>query len=245
VRSVSRLLIALFVAVASSGAAFAHFAIDWVGDYALKHDTFDDVSHGSREALALLGVAVAVILVCRALRLCCEIGAADRFRRCAPALSWRAALPFVGLTALAVCIAVPAMECFDTWYGHGSIAGLSDAFGGSLLLGLGLAVGCSSLTAVLAFAIARWLIAHRETVASALLVVISKKIVPVRWIRRRFVAPLQRLTVHATRLSKRGPPKVDALFAQHHTRQPNRRSVCLFHFCAPRARYLRLQPHYS
>jgi len=213
VRTVSRSLIALFIAVVSGTAALAHFAIDVVGDYALRHDTFDDVSHESREVLAALALILAATLIVRGLRHCCELGAAHRFRLAAPALAWRTALPFVGGAAIMACVAVPAMEYLDATIAGSSLADLSDAFGGSIALGLSVTLACSSLIAAVVFALARWLVAHRETITAALLVFSRRVFVAPNtyWIRRRLIAPNRRLTVHALRLCKRGPPNVDVL----------------------------------
>ena len=80
-----RTLLTLVLCAGSVAAGLAHNAIDIVGDYALAHDSYDNVAHGSRELVTALGFFVAVLLTARALRACFQIAAANRTRILAPA----------------------------------------------------------------------------------------------------------------------------------------------------------------
>ncbi|MFZ0365083.1 MAG: hypothetical protein WAL67_12850, partial [Candidatus Cybelea sp.] len=52
-------LLTLVLCAASAAAGLAHYAIDVVGDFALAHDDYDGVAHGSRELVTALGLVIA------------------------------------------------------------------------------------------------------------------------------------------------------------------------------------------
>ena len=71
-------LVSLALCGASAAAAFAHYAIDVVGDYALPHDTYDGVRHASRALLSGVALLVAFVLARRGLRACFKIATSRR-----------------------------------------------------------------------------------------------------------------------------------------------------------------------
>jgi len=210
VRAVPRLLLLLLVAAAAAAAALAHVAIDIVADYAVAHASYDDVaSHGSRELVVAIAVALAASIAWRALQRCCDVAARARFRAAKPP-SWWIALPFAAATAALACAAVPAMEWTDTLLAGRPLGDLSDAFGGSVPLGIGLTVACALLVASAAFALVRWLLSHRDRILAAVVAVIgelqgthggasSQSFALPYVVRRRNVSSLRR--------GKRAPPR--------------------------------------
>ena len=65
-------------------------------------------------------------------------------------------------------ILVPAMEWLDGRFDGIPVRHLDEAFGGSLLLGVMTTVICASAVAVLIYALVRWLIGYRDTIATIL-----------------------------------------------------------------------------
>ena len=63
-----------------AAAAMAHVAIDVVGDFALAHDSYDNLAHGSRELVTAIALLAALVLALRGLKSCCEIAALNRRR---------------------------------------------------------------------------------------------------------------------------------------------------------------------
>jgi len=233
VRAVFRSLVALFVAAAAGAAACAHYAIDIVGDFALPHDTYDDVAHGSREFLSVLAIAIAAVLALRGLRFCCEIGARERLRVGGPALTVGTGMAFVALTALFACAIVPAMELFDAHLAGRAVDDLGDAFGGSGRLGLGLTMICAVAIATATYALARWLVSQRLAIAAAISSLVARDPAPApspQRLRGLRISPRRRRSTGALRLSKRGPPSVDGSERQHllHHLQGDSRALFFF-----------------
>jgi hypothetical protein len=128
----------------------------------------------------------------------------------APSLGLRAALGAVfGASVLSVAI-VPAMEYLDGLLNGIPVRNLSEAFGGSMVLGLSTTVICAMLIAALVFAIARWLISHRDTIANIIETLITHRAASDRPTRGEVIgqlfAPRHRRTPHALKRCKRGPP---------------------------------------
>jgi hypothetical protein len=190
----------------------AHFAIDVVGDYALTSDSYDHVSHGSRELVSGVALVIAAIIAARGLRICCEIAAVNRTRilRCTPSL--REALGFVVAAVATSATLVPMMEWLDGRLAGVPVRGLDDAFGGSLWLGLATTLACAAGVALLVYGVARWLVSHRD----AIVTIIETLLRSVTGIHRpssydlseQLFTPRRRRTPHALRLSKRGPPEL-------------------------------------
>lgn len=156
----------LALCAAASAAVLAHFAIDVVGDFALPHDTYDDLAHGSRGYAAALAVVFAVIAAVRGLRVCCELAQRARGRLAQPEMTPSGLVGYALLAAAATCVTVPAMEWLDDAFAGLPLTQLDDAFGGSLLLGLATSLVCAALVAAVFYAVARWLLAHREFIVA-------------------------------------------------------------------------------
>lgn len=204
---------------AAAAAAVAHVAIDVVGDYALPHDTYDNLAHSSREIVSVFAAVVAVFLLARGLRLCCEIGAVNR-TRVRVATGWlREFWAFAGGVAAASACVVPAMEWLDCRFVGVAVDDLDDAFGGSVLLGIATTVLCAFLIAGAIYAIAAWLTSHRDTIATIIETLLGRSTGAVRPRRadlaRYLTVPRRRRTAHALRLCKRGPP-ADGRLSCHH-----------------------------
>jgi len=206
-----RTLASLALCAATAAAALAHVAIDVAGDYALKVDSYDNLRHGSRELVSLIAVALAFVLAARGLRICCEIAAVNRTRILAPVHRLREGLVFVLMAVGASVMLVPAMEWLDGRLNGVPVRELDDAFGGSLALGLGITILCAAMVALVAYGIARWLISHRDSIAAIIETLLGRtagKIRPTGYdLARQLFAPRRKRTLHALRLSKRGPPE--------------------------------------
>jgi hypothetical protein len=188
----------------------AHFAIDVAGDYLLARDSYDYVPHGSRELAAGVALLIAVALAGRGLRICCDIAAANRTRLLRPMLGLRETLGmFAGAMASSALI-VPAMEYLDGQTAGMPVHRFSEAFGGSIALGLGTTLICAVLVTSVVYGIARALIAHRDsitTIIETLLLRAVGGVCPSRYdLLAQLVTPRRRRTPTALRLSKRGPP---------------------------------------
>jgi hypothetical protein len=212
-----RTFASLAFCAAAAAAALAHVAIDIVGDYALPHDTYDNVAHTSRDLLSGIALLAAGLLARHGLRICCEI--AMKNRGCLPVTVRRKRefLAFVLGVATVSAILVPGMEWLDGRLDGVAVKELDDAFGGSILLGLSTTIVCATFVASLVFALARWLISHRDsivTMIATLLHCLDGAIRPRSHdLSDHLSAPRRRRTPHAFRLCKRGPPSVAALLS--------------------------------
>lgn len=206
-----RTIAALLLCAAAMAAAVAHFAIDVLGDYALAHDSYDHLKHGSRELVSGIALLVAALLAAHGLRVCCEIAAKHRARLLRPALRLRDVLAIVFGAALVSAALVPAMEYFDGRLDGSPVLRLADAFGGSILLGVGTTLVCAALVALLICALARWLISHRDSIATIIETFLrwfGESLLPSGYERVTTRPTLHRRhAIHALRLAKRGPPQ--------------------------------------
>jgi hypothetical protein len=210
-----RTTVSLLLCAAAAAAAMAHEAIDIVGDYALAHDTYDNLPHSSRELVSGVALLLAVLLAGRGLRFCCAIAAANRARVAQLRLSRSWSAGFVlGVIALTATI-VPSMEWLDGRLGGVPVRELDDAFGGSILLGGGTTVVCAALIAFLVYGFARWLISHRDSIATIIETLLRRSDGTARPcshdLTRCLSTPRRRRTPYALRLCKRGPPDLDLL----------------------------------
>ncbi len=212
--AVSRSLVALVVAAAAAAAVLAHGTIDVIADYLVAHASYDDVSsHDSRGLVVALGALVAGAIALHGLRLCCD-AAANRTLASRPAPSWRSAPLFIGATMVLASMAVPAMELFDARLAGTTLGSLDDAFGGSVFLGLGTTLACACAVAIAAFALARWLLSHRDRIIAAIVAIIrfrSQEYTGPRRSQRFADVPICPRRVSALRRGKRAPPMM--LFA--------------------------------
>lgn len=195
---------------ASAAAALAHYAIDVVGDYALPHDTYDGVSHASRALLSGVALLVAFVLARRGLRACFKIATSRRGNLPAASFSLREWAGFVLAAIAGTAVFVPAMEWLDGRLAGVPVRELDDAFGGSILLGLATTVLCATLVASLIYAIAFWLLSHRDDIVAIIVTLCRRSDTTSRPcghdLERGFLSPRRRRTAHALRLCKRGPP---------------------------------------
>ena len=229
-RVLSRSLIVLLVAAVAASAALAHYAIDVVADFMVAHASFDDIAgHGSREFVAIVAVALAVFLGLRGLRLCCDAvsrrgrngsgsGSGSNVVTLSPSKgdsnakppSWWTLVPFAAITIVAACAAVPLMEYVDARLAGDAIDGLSDAFGGSILLGLTTTALCAATVATTVFALVRWLLSHRERIVAAIASVIRRFYEPqesAQHARERGSIVVCRPRIAASRRGLRAPPR--------------------------------------
>ena len=206
----------LALCAAAAAAAAAHVAIDVVGDYALAHDTYDNVPHDSRALVTGIALLLALALAGRGLRVCCEIAAANRARLPRPLRGWRERLGLVFGAVTASAMLVPAMEWLDGRLDGVPVRELDDAFGGSIVLGLVTTVICAIVVALAVYALARWLISHRDTIATIIETLMRRLAGVVRPcshdLVRCLAAPRRRRTPHALRLCKRGPPATSFIY---------------------------------
>ncbi|MGB8908376.1 MAG: hypothetical protein WCC84_06475 [Candidatus Cybelea sp.] len=207
---VSRSLVALVIAAAAAAAVVAHGTIDIIADYLVAHASYDDVSsHDSRGLVAALAAVVAGVIALRGLRLCFDAAARGTLAS-SPAPSWRSAPLFAGATMLLASIAVPAMELFDSRLAGTTLSGFDDAFGGSVLLGLGTTLVCAAAIAIAVFALARWILSHRDRIIAAIVGIVrsrSQACAGVRRSRSFADVPICLRRLSALRRGKRAPPR--------------------------------------
>ncbi|MBV8530605.1 MAG: hypothetical protein JO104_04755 [Candidatus Eremiobacteraeota bacterium] len=207
-----RTLASLALCAGAAGAAMSHFVIDVVGDYALARDSYDHLAHGSRELMSVSAMIVAAVLAARGLRVCCDVATRNRGRIERPALRPHELLGILWGAAATSIVAVPAMECLDGRLAGAPVQRLADAFGGSIPLGLGTTIACAAVVALVVYSIARWLISHRDSIATIIETLLRRTTDPADSCgygrnAHRFT-PRRRCTAQAPRFSKRGPPAI-------------------------------------
>lgn len=210
VRVGPKTIVSLALCAAAMSAAMAHLAIDIVGDYALPRDSYDYLRHGSREVVTGFALLVAAVLAARGLRVCCEIATVNRTRLVRPALRMRQTIGMLLGAVAASAAIVPAMEYLDGRLDGTPVRRLGDAFGGSIPLGLSTTLICATLVALLVYGVARWLISHRDSIATIIETFLRSFGDGVRPSGYECIArltPRRRRTVNALRLAKRGPPE--------------------------------------
>ena len=205
-----RTIVSLSVCGAAAGAAMAHLAIDVLGDYALRWDSYDHLKHGSRELVTAVALLLAVLLAARGLRVCCEIAARNRNRLLRPALRLSDIIGVLLAGAVTSAAMVPGMEYLDGRLDGVPVRGLGEAFGGSIPLGLATTIASALLATAILLAVVRWLISHRDSIATiieTLLRPFSGAARPHRYDRIGRSSTLRRQrALNALRLAKRGPP---------------------------------------
>jgi hypothetical protein len=207
-------IVSLALCASAAGAALAHLAIDVVGDYALTHDSYDSLGHGSRELATGVALLVAVFLAARGLRICCEIAAEHRTRLVRPALCLRDRMGMLFGSVAATTAIVPGMEYLDGRLDGVPVHRLGDAFGGSIPLGLGTTLCCATFVALLVYSVARRMISYRDSIVTMIEILLGR----CSAVRSsdfdgigRLAAPVWRTTPNALRLFKRGPPVTASL----------------------------------
>jgi hypothetical protein len=207
-RALSATLILIAVCVS---ALTAHVGIDVMGDFALRHDTYDDVAHATRTWLVL---AAAGLLCAGAFGVLWS--ALDRrgSERVSPLRLGIAQRPVVtGLAVVALSIAaVVAMECIDAQLSGDGVANLSDALGGSAWLGFSMTLLCSLVSTVAALRFARCIARTQSLLVRAFIAFAVQSRLRVLPLGPRFERatppPLYYLlAVFLGRAHKRGPPQ--------------------------------------
>ena len=160
-----RTVLSLGACAAAAAAVLAHYVIDFVGDFALSHDTFDDVAHASRELGSGVALLIALFLAVRGLRICCEVAATNRYRLPQAAFSIRQRIVLLFSTIAASLAVVPAMECLDDRLAGAPITRLSRRFRRLGVLGIGINGALRGVGRVVVYAVASWLISHRDAIA--------------------------------------------------------------------------------
>ncbi|MBV9027947.1 MAG: hypothetical protein JO311_04980 [Candidatus Eremiobacteraeota bacterium] len=210
-----RTLVPLALCAAAAAAAAAHFVVDVVGDFALSHDSYDHLQHGSRGVVTAIAVVLAGMLALRGLVSCCEIAERDRTRIAAAKFGLAETMAFFVVVLVMAAMLVPSMEFLDARVAGAAFGGIGDAFGGSLLIGLTCIAVCAALAAGSVYALVRWLVSHRESIAS-MVATLLRHITGARRITSRPLErwnglTLRRRTLRARQRAKRGPPEI--LFA--------------------------------
>jgi hypothetical protein len=200
----------MFPVAVCVAALLAHLAIDAFGDFALARDAYDAVAHDSRTliVLAMLCVAVAAGLrfVISALDPAVRTRRAGLLARLVP----RTPVTFALSVLAAATVVLAAMETLDTLASTGRVEDLADAFGGSLVFGLGIAVPIALAVAAVAWFALRWFGRARGEIIKAIATLFSLRSRP----RVALSCGVAGLTAfvsrerasQARRAGKRGPP---------------------------------------
>ena len=208
--STTLLLLAVCVA-----AFVAHLTIDFVGDFALPHDTYDDVGHTSRIGTLVGAFGFVLIAFVRLLGSALTRSGGERPSVHALARSLiRAPWRFGVVVAVLTLAAVAGMEATDAALSGQGLDGIADAFGGSVPLGLSITLLCAAAVSALVARCTRMLGVPCDLVIRLLGVLAALP----RHVRSndtcarttRLIRPRRRQTVHARRAAKRGPPLLAA-----------------------------------
>lgn len=196
---------------AAFAAVLAHIGIDVLGDYLLPHDTYDDIAHASRTALSGTALATIATIAVRLL-----VGVIDEAQgRPRPPVEHVRRGSGARLALFAVAVAgvtlpfIAGMEAADLWAAGRAVDDLGDLLGGSMWLGLGVTLPLAASVAWCAWRITGWAASVRALAvraATALLVMRSRRTLPVRVSARYALRPAAREARLARRVSKRGPP---------------------------------------
>ncbi len=205
-------------ATALLAAVSSHVAIDVLGDYLVRDDSYDHLAHGSRVLFTFAALGLAAVAGSYLFSQMCATAASLRERvRMLHVARVRVAAAIACAVALALLV-VPAMETFDALHAGSDIDSLADAFGGSLALGVGTTITCALAWSAMVLGLAVWLVRHRERVARLLFAFLHISHVHATCAHERRV-PVALLASAPTRRtrhrSKRGPPAAAALVPIH------------------------------
>lgn len=143
----------LLVAVCAA-ALVAHLGIDVIGDYALPHDTYDGMAHDSRIGVVVAALGLALVVgfgvLWSALDAAAHGGRHGHRLRIVGSPS-----RFCVVVVLLALGAVAGMESLDGILSGAGVNDLADAFGGSLLLGIGVTIPIGLIVALGAVRAAR------------------------------------------------------------------------------------------
>jgi hypothetical protein len=196
-------------ATALLAAVSAHVAIDVLGDYLVRDDSYDHLAHGSRVLFTFVALGLAGVAGFYLFSHLCAAASSLRARVQLLRVARRhIILAIAGTLALAFLV-VPTMETVDALRAGGDIDSLADAFGGSLVLGISTTIACALVWSGAVLGLAAWLVHHRERVVRLLSAFLHVKHghVPCAHERGVPVALLASAPSRRTRhRSKRGPP---------------------------------------
>lgn len=207
--------LALLVLAASAAAVASHLAVDVLGDYLLAHDSYDHVAHHSRSyalvCAAALALSCAWIFIAAAVK-----DARNRSGALRSLVGWsakRSPWVLIGFVAPATVTMLVGMESLDAWVGRDRLPGFASALGGSIPLGLGVALCAAALSGAVLWRTLRAIAqSHRE------IAMVFERLVRIRYCANgsrvktwSVVEPgtsLSRLCALATRAGKRAPPAI-------------------------------------
>ncbi len=198
----------LAVAVCVS-ALLAHVGIDIVGDFALPHDTYDDVAHASRTWVVLAAAGLLCLGAVGVIWSALDQRGFGRASAVQLGLFQRPLLAGIAVFVLALG-AVVSMEALDAALAGDDVANLSVALGGSVWLGLIITFASGLVSTFAALRVARCIARAQSLlfrVFVALAVQLRLRVLPVGPRFERTRPPVVRvLAVLLGRAHKRGPP---------------------------------------
>jgi hypothetical protein len=196
-------------ATALLAAVSAHVAIDVLGDYLVRDDSYDHVAHGSRVVFTLCALGLGAVIGLYLFSRLCSAAASLRMRVRMLRLRRSHIAAAVAAIALLTLLFVPTMETLDALRAGADIDSLADAFGGSLLLGISTSLAAALAWCGLLLGIAAWLVRHRERVVRLLVAILCIR-ATLRASTHERRAPSAVLASaparRARHRSKRGPP---------------------------------------
>jgi hypothetical protein len=194
-------------------AAAAHLLIDYIGDFALAHDSYDGMAHHARTLASAVVLIVAIGGILRLLWSALDDGHASTgtFRALVePVLKlpvWR----FAAAVTVVALLAVIAMESADALLDGVRIDDFADVLGGSIPLGIAVTLAMAVCVGVAVSLLFRSLAAvHRDIVEMVCALFVgtrrrtgSQRSVTTALLLECFAAPS---SILSTRAAKRAPP---------------------------------------
>jgi hypothetical protein len=206
-------LVAVVLLAALTAAAAAHSTIDFVGDFALAHDSYDGLAHHTRTLAFVVVLIIATVGVLRFLWSALDDAHASTgtFRALVNPVLALPAWRFAALVAILALMTVMAMESSDALLDGVRMDDFADVLGGSIPLGLAVTIAISACTGFAVSHLFRALAAAHSSIVElvcALLIRIRRRVGSPRAIRTAlslgsFVATI---SVLSTCAAKRAPP---------------------------------------
>ena len=202
-----RFVVVVSLAAALLAAVFAHTAIDVLGDYLVRDDAYDHVSHGSRALVTLIALVIGSGVLLHLFSRFCTAARSRRTRTRILGASRKTLAAATTAIVVASLVIVPAMELFDAVRAGSDLDDVGDLFGGSLALGLSTTIATGLLVAAMLIVIVRWICAHEDRIVEALATLIGAEPASIyRHKRTQFIAVDPRRAPGLCRQRKRGPP---------------------------------------
>jgi hypothetical protein len=199
-------------------AVSAHVAIDVLGDFLVRDDSYDHVAHGSRLLFTLTALGLGATAGFYLFSQLCAAAASLHLRVRMLRIRRTHVLTVVGCTVALALVVVPVMETIDALRAGGDVDSLADAFGSSLLLGISTTIACALVWSAAVLGLAAWLVRHRDRVAALLAAFFHPRRARQAHAheRRAPAAILASASARRTRHhSKRGPPATTAPVPTH------------------------------